>query len=304
MGARVFEDLAGLVGPAVGPLTPTPLLPGERGRGEGGRRQRMRQDFAAHGAEAVETALAGGHEQAAVGGQQVDRPALDGRLPGDSRPAAGQRAIHGEDSADRADAEARGRRRQCFDARQRDDDVGGQPGRVSAWSGEMGHVEGSQLGRRGSEERVAVQHGMVADGAEVGSRGEIEGAAAVDEEIMAGDDLGAAAQLGIVGQAEVQQFAGAAVIARRDGSAAGDQQPVADDGETALRGDAAEGIDHVRLLDVEGAVAAVGPADGPGARVEGVEEYAHERPDSGGEIDHRPAVRFGDDDRRPAGRPG
>ena len=67
------------------------------------RRQRERSDVGAAGAfsvaglgaEAVEPALARGHEQPAVGGQQVDRPALDGRLPGNARlarPSAADRS--------------------------------------------------------------------------------------------------------------------------------------------------------------------------------------------------------------------
>ncbi len=158
-GAGRVEEVARPVGPAV------------VRRRVGRRRQRVRQDLAARGAEAVEAPLARGHEQSAVGGQQVDRPALDGRLPGNSRRAGRQRAVHRKDPAHCPDVDARAGRRQRFNARQGDDGTHGEPGRVGAgrWA-EPRQIIGPQLRRRGGQEPGAGEDGVIADGAEVAFR--------------------------------------------------------------------------------------------------------------------------------------
>src|SRR5262249_38333112 len=74
---------------------------------------------------------------------------------------------------------------------------------------------------------------------------------------------------------------------------------VAYDDEAALRGNASEGVGLMRLFDVDGAVAVVGPDDSARAGIEGVEEDAHERPDASGEVDG-----IVGDHRGTAGRPG
>ena len=65
-----------------------------------------------------------------------------------------------------------------------------------------------------------------------------------------------------------------------------------------LRRDAGEGVDVVRLLHVDGAVAVVGPEDLASVGVDRVDEDPHERPDARRPVDD--AVR---DDRGSAGRP-
>ena len=127
-------------------------------------------DVAGLGAEAVEPALARGHEQPAVGGQQVDRPALDRRLPGDARLARRQRKIDGEDSAHGAGVEARTRRRQALRCRAAATAIG----RLRLPTGLAGrpHVIGPQFGRRAGIKHVARQDRVIADAAEEGARGE------------------------------------------------------------------------------------------------------------------------------------
>ncbi len=132
------------------------------------------------------------------------------------------------------------------------------------------------------------EHDAVGVLADVGAGAYVEGAAAIEEDVRRGDHLGAAAELGVVGQAKVDQLAGAAVVAGRDRPAARHQQEIVDDRQLALRRHAGEGVGLVRLFDEQAAVAVSGPNDLTGRGVHGVQEDAHERPDAGGEVDRCP----------------
>src|SRR6185503_16849239 len=89
----------------------------------------------------------------------------------------------------------------------------------------------------------------------------------------------------VFGVHEVLELPGRPVVAGRHRAAAADQQALAGQRHRSLRGDAGEGLDVVGLLHEERAVSLVRPDDGARAGVEGVQEYSHEGPDAGAEVD-------------------
>src|SRR5207247_944215 len=109
---------------------------------------------------------------------------------------------------------------------------------------------------------------------------QLEADATVEEVVVVRRHERTAAAFAILSEPEIEQFSRVAIEASRHRAAAGYEQPVAGDNEGALRGDAAEGVGVVRLLDIEGAIAVVGPDNSARAGVQRVQEDAHERPDA------------------------
>ena len=136
-----------------------------------------------------------------------------------------------------------------------------------------------------SENFILRQRDQLGDVGQVFFRSDVEHRAAVEEDVADGGDFGPAAAFAVLAELEAEQLAGAAIEARGDRSPAGQQQLVADRHQRTLRGDAGEGVGVVRLLDVDRAIAVVGPDRLAGAGVHGVDEDAHERPNAGREVD-------------------